>query len=259
MAGKRASVVSSYTIIKGALIEETYTVFHGWDFAKSTEENLNHVRETNSVGAKSASWLVDIYKVLHRRFDPEGRDRILVELAQRGCSLDVWKPLLLWHMTRDEFLLRDFLVRWLYPHFKEGTLQLRAQDLGPYLRSLHDNGLIEEPWKESTLKRVATELLRIAVDFGLMRGTVTREFTTYHLPDEAFLYLLHAMVDRQPNAREVIHLDDWHMFLMDSTDVERELFRLHQFRQVHYEVAGTLAQLKLPRESAAEYAREVMV
>lgn len=258
MATNRASVVSSYTIIKGALIEETYTVFRDWNFAKSQEENLDLVRRTNSVGAKSANWLVDIYKVLHRRFNPEGRDRNLVELAQRGCSLELWKPLLLWHMTRDEFLLRDFLVQWLYEHFAEGTLRVRSQDLWPYLRSLHDKGLVAEPWKESTLKRVSSELLRIAVDFGLMRGSTTREFASYHLPDESFIYLLHAMTERQPNAREVVRSTDWRMFLMDAGDVERELFRLHQFRRVHYEVAGSLAQLKLPYDSAAAYAREMV-
>lgn len=48
------------------------------------------------------------------------------------------------------------------------------------------------------------------------------------------------------------------MFLMDAADVERELFRLHQFRRVHYEVAGSLAQLKLPCDSAADYAREMV-
>src|SRR5690606_21772903 len=196
--------------------------------------------------------------VLHRRFDPEGRDRNLVELAQRGCPLELWKPLLLWHMTRDEFLLRDFLVQWLYEHFTQGTLRVRAQDLWPYLRALHDKGLVAEPWKESTLKRVSSELLRIAVDFGLMRGTVTREFASYHLPDESFLYLLHAMIELQPNAREVVHSTDWRMFLMDAADVERELFRLHQFRRVHYEVAGSLAQLKLPCDSAADYARAMV-
>lgn len=258
MASSRASVVSSYTIIKGALIEETYTVFRDWDFAKSPEENLDFVRRTNSVGAKSASWLLDIYKVLHRRFDPEGRDRNLVELAQRGCPLELWKPLLLWHMTRDEFLLRDFLVQWLYEHFTQGTLRVRAQDLWPYLRALHDKGLVAEPWKDSTLKRVSSELLRIAVDFGLMRGTVTREFASYHLADESFLYLLHAMIELHPNAHDVVHSSDWRMFLMDAADVERELFRLHQFRRVHYEVAGSLAQLELPCDSAADYAREMV-
>lgn len=258
MGSSRASVVSSYTIIKGALIEETYAVFRGWDFARSPAANLDLVRRTNSVGAKSASWLLDIYKVLHRRFDPEGRDRNLVELARRGCPLDLWKPLLLWHMTRDEFLLRDFLIHWLYDHFAHGTLRVRAQDLWPYLRALHDKGLVAEPWKESTLQRVSSELLRMAVDFGLMRGTVTREFVSYHLPDESFLYLLHAMLELQPNAHEVVHASDWRMFLMDADDVERELFRLHQFRRVHYEVAGSLAQIELPCASAADYAREMV-
>lgn len=258
MQSSRASVVSSYTIIKGALIEETYTVFRDWDFTKSPEANLDLVRRTNSVAAKSASWLIDIYKVLHRRFAPEGRDRNLVELAQRGCPLEIWRPLLLWHMTRDEFLFRDFLVHWLFEHFASGTLRVRAHDLWPYLRALHDKGLVAERWKESTLKRVSSELLRMAADFGLMRGTVTREFASYHLPDESFVYLLHAMIELQPNPREVVHSTDWRMFLMDADDVERELFRLHQFRRVHYEVAGTLAQLHLPYTSAADYAREMV-
>jgi hypothetical protein len=258
MASRRASVVSSYTIIKGALIEETYMVFRAWDFAKSPEENLDLVRRTNSVGAKSASWLLDIYKVLHRRFDPGGRDRNLIELALRGCPLELWKPLLLWHMTRDEFLLREFLVQWLYEHFTQGTLRVRSQDLWPYLRTLHDKGLVAVPWKENTLKRVASALLKMAVDFSLMRGTVTRDFASYHLPDESFLYLLHAMTELQPNAHEVVNSTDWHMFLMDAGDVERELFRLHQFRRVHYEVAGSLAQLRLPCNTAADYVREMV-
>ena len=258
IVSSRAAVVSSYTIIKGALIDETYAAFGAWDFTRSTEENLDLMRQTNAIGAKSASWLLDVYKVLHRRFDPPGRDRTLVELAQRGCHLEVWRPLLLWHMTRDEFLLRDFLVHWLYERFDDGTLRVRAPDLWPYLRSLHERGLIEEPWKDTTLKRVSSELLRIAVDFGLMRGTVAREFASYHLPDDAFMYLLHAMIDLQPNAREVVHSSDWRMFLMDADDVERELFRLHQFRRVHYEVAGSIAQLRLPFGSAAEYAGEMV-
>ena len=161
-------------------------------------------------------------------------------------------------MTRDEFLLRDFLTEWLYPHFVQGSLRIRTEQLWPYLRALHEQGLVAEQWKESTLKRVSSELLRIAVDFGLMRGAVMREFTTYHLPEKSLIYLLHAMREVQPNARDVVHSPDWHMFRMDAADVERELFRLHQYRRVHYEVAGSLAQLELPCESAATYALEMV-
>ncbi len=255
----RSSVVSSFTIIKGSLIEETYAVFRDWDYALSKAENLRRVREDNTIGATSAHWARDVAWVLNRRFDPAGRDRPLVKLGQSGCDREVWKPLLLYHMTRDEFLVRDFLVNWLYPQFTSGAYRLRAEDLFPYLHSLSKKKGIEwsGKWSDATLKRVASGLLRIAVDFGLLKGIQSREFASYHLPEESFLYLLHAMMERDANARRVIDDENWRMYLMDSADVEREILRLHQFRKLHYEVAGSLAQLELPATSAADYARDL--
>lgn len=75
----RSTVVSSFTIIKGAMIEETYTVFQQWDFELTREENLRRVRDSNTIGASSANWLRDVYKVLHRRFAPNQADRPLVD------------------------------------------------------------------------------------------------------------------------------------------------------------------------------------
>jgi len=259
MRASRSRVVSSFTIVKGALIEETYAVFQHWDFARSCTDNLRRMQETNLIGATSAQWAREVAKALHRRFDPEGRDRPLVELA-KGCARAVWTPLLLWHMTRDEFLVRDFLLHWLYPQYVQGTYRLHTADVLPYLQSLaHTKGITwSGRWTPATTSRVASGLLRIAADFGLLTGTVAREFASYHLPEASFLYLLHAMVEVEPNARRLIEAADWHMYLMDATDVERELLRLHQFRKVHYEVAGSLAQLTLPCGSTADYARELV-
>jgi hypothetical protein len=180
-------------------------------------------------------------------------------LARAGWDQEIWKPLLLYHMTRDEFLVRDFLVNWLYPQFTAGAYRLRAEDLMPYLQGLSKKKGIawSGHWSESTSERVASGLLRIAADFGLLQGLQAREFASYHLPEQSFLYLLHAMMEREANARRVIDAEDWRMYLMGSADVERELLRLHQFRQLHYEVAGSLAQLKLPAASAADYAKEL--
>jgi hypothetical protein len=46
---------------------------------------------------------------------------------------------------------------------------------------------------------------------------------------------------------------------MSPTDVERELLRLHQFRKLRYEVAGSLVELTLPCGSAAEFVEEMAV
>ena len=255
----RASVVSSFTIIKGAMIEETYAVMRGWDFERSREDNLREVRDQNTIGASSANWLRDVYKVLHRRFSPNDRDRSLPLIAKAGVPMDTWKPILLWHMTRDEFLVRDFLAGWLFHEYQEGAFRIRVDHLFPYLKDLHRQGRVEEEWQESTLKRVASGLLRMAVDFGLMTGASNREFCSYHLPDTSFLYLLHAMYDRCGNSREVVQSPDWRLFLMSAEDVERELYRLHQFRRLRFEVAGSLMELTLPHKSAAEYVEEMQV
>ena len=257
----RTRVVSSFTIIKGSLINETYAVFRDWNFEMSRTENLRRVRKRNTIGATSAHWARDVAKTINRRFDPVGRDRPLVDLAVTNCDIEVWKPLMLFHMTRDEFLVRDFLVHWLYPQFIQGVYRIHTDDVAKYLTTLNKMKRINwaGKWTDSTTSRVASGLLRIAVDFGLLTGTVRKEFAYYHLPEESFVYLLHAMADVESNAQRIVDAEDWHMFLMDNPDVERELLRLHQFRKVHYEVAGSLAQLKLPHRSVAGYVRELCV
>jgi hypothetical protein len=254
----REHVVSSFTIIKGAMIEETYGVFAAWDFTRSKRQNLDRLRETNFIGASSVTWLRDVAKVINRRFDPDGRDRALITLAKAKCGLDEWKPLLLWHMTRDEFLLRDFLQNWLFTGYDSGGLRARPEDVVAYLTAVGEHGgTTEHAWSEHTTKRVAAGLLKIAVDFGLLRGGAVKEFKSYHLPERSFLYLLHAICDERLSPRRVIEAPDWRMFLMRPGDVERELLRLHQFRKLVYEVAGTLMQLSLPEPSALAYAESL--
>ena len=258
-SASRANVASSFTIVKGAMIDEAYAVFATWDFARSKRENLSRVREENTIGASSVTWLRDVAKVLNRRFDPGGRDLALVVLAQRGCDLEIWKPILLWHITRDEFLLRDFLVNWLFPAYDAGAFRVRPEELNEYLHGIRKRGgTIEHAWSETTLKRVAAGLLKIAVDFGLLRGSAVKEFSSYHLPERSFLYLLHALREEKQSPRKMVDAHDWRMFLMRPADVERELLRLHQFRKLEYEVAGSLVQLTLPCASLREYAERVV-
>jgi hypothetical protein len=257
MTAARANVVSSFTVIKGTQLDATYEAFQRWDLDSTKKQNLDRLKATDPLGVGSANWWRDLAKTINRRFDTDGRDSILVELAQAQCPMHTWKPLVLWHMTRDEFLVRDFLSGWLFDQHESGAWRLRATDVEPYLASLHrrEDVEIKDKWSTSTTKRVASGLLRLAVDFDLMRGTIAREFVSYHLPDEAFLYLLHAARELQPNAHRLISLADWRMYRLDAASVQQELFRLHQYHRLHYEVAGTIGELRLPHESAVAYAR----
>jgi hypothetical protein len=257
----RAGVVSSFTIIKGALVAETYEAFRHWDFDKDREANIARLKETNVFGGKSANWIRDIGFVLNRRFDPNGRDRPLVRMAQEEVDLSIWRPALLWHMTRDEFLLRDFLVNWLAPRSAAGMYKIRVDDVVSYLHEVESRGLTShgKPWTLRTRRGVASGLLVMSADLGLLKGGrgAAKEFISHHLPDEAFLYVLHAIADMEPNRGEVIRSPEWQMYLYQPAEVEQEVLRLHQFRKVHYERAGSIVALSLPFESVAEYAESL--
>ncbi len=255
----RSNVVSSFTVVKGAMVEETYATFAAWDLTRSKRENLERLRVENFIGARSATWLRDVAKVLNRRFDPDSRDRSLVTLAQNGVPVEEWKPLLLWHMTRDEFLVRDFITGWLFEAFDAGAFRIRTQDVVPYLRGVEKRGgTTEHAWSVQTTERVAAGLLKIAADFGLLRGAVSKELASYHLPERSFLYLLHAIRDEQGGPAKLIASPDWRLYLMRPSEVERELLRLHQFRKVDYQAAGSLVQISLPCASAREFAERMV-
>lgn len=256
----RDSVASSFTVIKGAMVEETYAAFARWDFTLTKRENLDRLRSDNPIGAGSVTWLRDVTKVMGRRFDPDSRDRPLIHLAKRGCRLDEWKPLLLWHMTRDEFLVRDFIQNWLFPAYENGCFRIKPDDVASYLSGIDQRGAVtEHPWSAATTRRVAAGLLKIAVDFGLLRGGSKKEFTSYQLPDHSFLYLLHAMMDNLGSPGKVIESPDWRLFLMRASDIEHELLRMHQFRKLDYQVAGSIVQLSLPCANVEGYAERMGV
>lgn len=255
----KANAVSSFTIIKGALIQETYALLQNWDLDRSASDNFHTLRQNDAIGAGSANWLRDVIRAIRRRLDPSGRDRQLVRLAKSGCTPEVFKPILLWHITRGEFLLRDFLLNWLYPRFREDLPQLRPADVVPYLNRLTVSGTaIADAWTETTVRRVAQGLLLIAADFGLLRGSIIRQFSPYSLPEPSLLYLLHAMLDDTGNTAKMLDSPDWRMYLMSRGDVENELLRLHQFRKVHYESAGSIVQLELPCRSVTEYTERLV-
>ena len=121
IVAERQHVVSSFTMIKGAMIPETYEVLARWDFELDKKPNLDRLRDENYIGAPASTWLRDVAKVLNRRLDPEGRDRPLAVFAKAGFPIEEWKPILLWHITRDEFLFRDFVENWLFDAYREAS------------------------------------------------------------------------------------------------------------------------------------------
>ena len=174
-------------------------------------------------------------------------------------EVEIWRPILLWHMTRDEFLLRDFLVNWLFVEFERDTMRMRSADLLPYLEGIERRGLTNAAgrWSETTRRRVAAGLLGIAADMKLLRGSATKEFAGFHLREESLLYLLYAAWEAAGSSTRLLAMPDWRMYLMTADDLERKLLRLHQFRFLEYHRAGSIAEFSLPLDGPLAYAKSL--
>lgn len=252
---------SSRLLRKGTLIPETRLVFQRWREGESVAVNVPAALADNPTGARSAHWLHEVVATVRTRLGemPEAELRSLAALAQSGASDSVWQAGLHWHAARVDALYYPFMTGWLFMEYQRGVDHLRTEDVAPWVRQ--QVAAIKGPaaaWSEYGILRAARDLLRTAADYGILSRTVIKTFLPYRLPDAAFLYLLHALAETTPNARRLIESPDWRLYRLDANAVERELLRLHQYRQLHYDAAGSLAQLTLPQASAADYARELV-
>ena len=248
---------SSFLATKGGMVEPTYRALRDWDFSLSQPDNIRRIRETNAIGAPSQGWLNDFGKILSRRFETDQRDRLLVKAAQQGWDIDAWGPLLLWHIAATDPLLNACLSDWLFDLRESGVVLIKSTAACEFLRSYLRANLApdQKMWSEANLRASANGLLRTAVEFHLLRGRAVKEFANYRLPDQSFTYLLHALMEREHNTRNVIHAPDWRLFLMRPEDVEEELLRLHQYGKLRFERAGSFLELTLPSEHTEDFVR----
>jgi hypothetical protein len=241
---------------KGALVLETYAAARHWNLGQTVDENIDRIRRENLIGSKSVAWLHDVTVTLAVRFRADLAP--LVVLAQSDMPVERWRDCLLWHLGSQGALWFAFLTEWLFPAFERGVRRIRTEDVVPFVveqtqgRVAGGKGLTED-----SQGRVAGDLLRMAADFGLLRGKAVREFAGYRPSDEGLLYVLHALAEREANAHRIIEAPVWRMYLLRPADVEHELLRLHQFQRLDYQVAGSLAQLRLPCPSLMTYAESL--
>ena len=248
--------ISSFLAIKGVFIEETFRAFRDWNLDLSPKDNTARIVDTNSIGAGSTGWLENIIRVLRSRYDVTGPDRRLVLLAQQGWHIEEWQPVLLWHATRNDELLRLFLEQWLFEQRELGMVLVKSIAVREFLTNLlgiRSGGA--DRWTDNTLHRVANGLLKVAADFQLVRGRTVREFTSFRLPDLSFMYLLHVLMDREQNTRKLIDATDWRVFLLRPEDIENELLRLHQYGKLRFERAGSFLELTLPFDGTEDFVR----
>ncbi len=247
---------STRVLCKGPFIHEVRQVLRCWDISSSISVNIDTALGKNNVYAKTEGWRKEIRSTLNSWLTELSQSELLALsfLAGSQAANHIWSSCLHWHYARSEILYYRFMTKWLFSAYKQGNSHFKSEQAIPLVSDVARE-VLGEDLSEYGRKRAARDLFRTASEFGLLSGSVVKEFTSYSLPEASFLYILHALQDQTGNALAIVESPGWHIFMMDEGDVVRELLRLHQFRKIHYEAAGSLIELKLPSSSLVEYAK----
>ncbi len=240
------------------MLEETYRIFAHFHLAQSLRENIARVREQNLIGASNQAWLREVTATVSSRYAHGDPIAPLVTLAAGGLALETWKFCLLWHIGSTDALYRDFVSGFLSPQVASGVALFTTDDVIPFVQQLGEQGVFQEELSDYGVRRLARDLLRMAGEFGFVKGSAHRAVVHQAIPEQAILYAIYSLCDQTPSADRLIKSDRWHLFQMNPAQVEHELLNFHQFHRLHFERAGSVRELTLPHAGLLDFAQSII-
>jgi hypothetical protein len=84
-----------------------------------------------------------------------------------------------------------------------------------------------------------------------------KTFVPIAMGDNVILFYAHLIAEFEGSIAKVANSRLWRLAFMTPTDVHAAFLRLHQYKRVNYQVAGSLIQLSLPSRSALAYSESL--
>lgn len=252
---KRSAAWSQRLLRKGPLVEETYNLFSGWEFGNSVDDNLR-----KGLGGRfnTVGWEHEVAATIRRRLRDVDALKPLIVLAQNGLSLADWRDCWRLWVGATEEPFHSFATGWLYSEFQSGRYSMRSEQVRDFVRDAWNRHSPKRSLSDYGVTRSARDLLKTAAELGLLSGDgPSKTFATMAMSDGVILFYAHMIAELEGAAARVSESRLWRLAMMSPADVHSAFLRLHQFRRLDYQIAGTLVQLALPNRSALDYAESL--
>jgi hypothetical protein len=229
------------------LAPETHQIFANWRFEDDADTNL---RRGTQGHFGTRGWEEVVRTSVGVRVRDFARIAPLVRLAQGKVSFDDWRDCLRLWLVATEEPFGTFVRDWLFGERLEGRGRVAAGDVRSFVDAAWA-GAGKAPPTDDGRVRAARDLIKTATDLGLLHpGSTTRDIASPGMGDVALVFHVHLVAQFEGSAARVVDSPYWRSALMRPDDVHAALLRLHQFRKLDYQVAGSLVQLSLPYRDA---------
>jgi len=259
MQGLAEAYYTSRIIKASALIADTKALLVAWDSDTSTRQNLNRLRQENIFGKTSRSRAHAVLRIFRQRyFDRPEVGATLVALVQNSTMPQWVDPLLYFFTAQNDRTLHDIVVDTLYTRKQTGYIDLPVVVVQNALRNWVNEGKTTSHWSEATIARVTRNALATLRDFGVLGGAAHKHLSPIYLPLQSFSLIAFWLMQELQSGNRVLRSDEWRLFFLDVSSVERNFLEAHQEGLLSYHAAGSVVRLEFPAGSLKDYADELI-
>lgn len=232
-------------------IDETKRILRTYVECESYDELERRVVEENILNKDTDEYRTNILREVARRHIPDKEgytETPLMKIMSADVRSDVTDWCLYYEFAQDPFI-RLVTLDFLYPEFERGTLSVQATDIVTFIESIQADYADLRDRSESTINEAATKYLTALRNYGLLEGTQRKEFAVTYVPDETVAYVVYQLFQNgAKSASDVIEHDDWKLFLMNESEVQRRIRDISP-QYVSYEKRGSTERLITKHDS----------
>lgn len=188
------------------------------------------------------------------RSEPPDLWRTLAVLERAEWSVDRIRPLHFYATALAEPILADVVIEKVHPLYASGRTELAAEDIVAFIDSRPDRCFPRGRWNALSTRRIATALLTVLRDFGLLEGLVKKRLVPIALPLPSFAVLARARYEAGGRGLDLLRDRVWSLFRLGETGVERLFMEAHQHGFLAYHAAGSLIRVDFPADDLEGYA-----
>jgi hypothetical protein len=215
-----------------------------WNEGLSSEENLDNFVQHNIFGKPSRVAVKNVLNAFKERFLlGDDSDKALRKLVKADVDQTVVNRILYYHTALADKLLYDFVTQYLYGLYLSADLFINTLKAQVYIQNLSKEGKTTAIWSEKVCNRVARNILTTLRDFDLLEGKVKKKITPPYLPTEAFVYVAYLLYRQNLSGEKIVNHEDWKLFLLDPSTVERMFIDAHQNGYLIYNAAGSIIRI----------------
>ncbi|MCZ7570458.1 MAG: DUF1819 family protein [Ardenticatenaceae bacterium] len=141
----------------------------------------------------------------------------------RDRNPDALRAALLVHVPRQDTLLYSLVQRVIVPRLYRSEREIVRADVQRFLDEEQARHPEITTWTHATRQKLASNLLTILRDYGLLRGTARKQIAEPIVPPEVVRHLVRLLREEGVTPEELIHHPDWQLWLWDAGRVRAAL------------------------------------